>query len=87
MKTLANNIIRDIAEATDCNDHNSALAILAYALNNENMIREITMIDDAHMDAGYLTEELYGDREIARRVIMQDAANCFENINEINAAF
>ena len=79
--------IANIAEATDVNDHTSALATLAYALNNEWMISEIIKLDNAHLDLGWMTEEMMNDRRLIARSLMDCARLAYSNFDEIDAAY
>jgi len=90
MQKLSNAVINEIATETDVNNHLGALWVLALELTcryGECLVEELERIAEEHEKAGYLTDTLNSDRALARRVIMQQAANTYSNFDDIRAAF
>jgi hypothetical protein len=88
MKTLATNIVNEIAEMTDTNQHMRAALVLAY-----NMTSEVALC--AQLDLMWMIDEqeFYGyNRNFAKsyevtKGLMSEAQKTFTNADEIYASF
>lgn len=79
--------VGQIASATDRNDHNGSLMILAKALKDKSAQKILMNIQGMHKEFGHMPDELIKLRGRVHDNLMRQSSKKFKNHKEINGAF
>jgi len=74
MASLLTNLVFDISECTDSNDHTGALLLLADAINDAALIDALQVIDTEHDRVGHLTDIMSDLRNTVKQRLFEKAS-------------
>lgn len=76
-----------IAAATDVNNHNGSLAILANALKDKKSVKMLQLITQMHKVEGSMTDGMMSIRKMIEQDLMKKAQKTYSNYDSIYDAF
>lgn len=76
-----------IASATDVNNHNGSLAILANALKDKKSVKMLQLITQMHKLEGSMTDGMMSIRRMIEQDLMKKAQKTYSNYDDIYDAF
>ena len=79
--------IGKIASATDVNNHNGSLAILANALRDKKSVKMLQLITQMHKVEGSITDGMMSIRNMISKDLMKKAEKTYSNYDEIYKSF
>ena len=78
--------IKKIEEATHYNDHTQALILVAEALGLDDYVEALDNLHNEHLEYGYLTEDIYQERNIIYRELMREVRANVKNATDVIGA-
>tara|TARA_Y100000385_G_scaffold253520_1_gene277728 strand:+ start:333 stop:602 length:270 start_codon:yes stop_codon:yes gene_type:complete len=79
MASLLTNLVFDISECTDSNDHTGALLHLASAIKDVASIDALNVIDNEHERVGHLSEIMSDLRNTIKERLFNNAESIIES--------
>lgn len=73
-----NDLVDDISDATDRNDHTKARMILADFIGNEDLVSKYEILDAAHKAKGHLSDDLRAKRDALDVKLFKDVEENFD---------
>lgn len=86
-KDLDPSTVGKIASATDVNNHNGSLAILANALKDKKSVKMLQLITQMHKLEGSMTDGMMSIRKMIEKDLMTKAQKTYANYDDIYDAF
>ena len=86
-KELDTKTIEKIGMATNVNDHNGAVILLAKSLGEKKIVKMMDLLAKMHKEMGHMTDDMISIRDGFYNDLMKKAKKTFANSDEIYKAF
>ncbi len=86
-KELDTKTIEKIGMATNVNDHNGAVILLAKSMKEGKVVKMMELLAKMHKEMGHMTDDMIAIRTGMYQELMKKAKKTFANSDEIYKAF